>query len=872
MLDGGTIPNQQPQGPPSDSAINFAPVEPLVRRGDGDKKPWESSSLAEIARELHNEITNRNLGTRREIAEMGRLNANVRSGKLIMKRDPVLGTLALLPPLSGKPRGDRHVYPLAQINSSQLTSIWTLSRPKVLPRNFGNNSKAQIQQSLIEKAIDHYDVQIFTELFHQQESLSMMDYGTGAIRPFYDDKLNAMCRLQPVLANVEKIVFPGFGMCRECLYDDTPDKFANEHGGMGQCPECGSYNLSDMLQPQTAMAQEVVGAREMTQGDISAELLPIPALNWDQRKMIHESPYVQYRSEVPRRLVQSILGIDVAESNPDTDDGLRVLNQIGTRGGSIEGLGQDNLWGETSFGSGTSIMDEEWFAPEYYAGRTLDRDEMTVSGQLVPKDTPLEKVFTDGWCQVGFGDMHTLTWLGNERCRIKSTVYHIQSHSGVGKGTTDSVEVSEQLNIAHSANLARLKRFGAGGGVWFDRDVMSKAEAKALLKPDGLVGIKMRGTQYTSVDQAIKKLEHDPFDAESLAYVAQLSNLMSIIHQADTFTEGAANSKIDVNTATGQQLLQAQNQQRSAAPLRMKGYGRALVFEEILDLFRIHIQIPKVFGVNDRFGLTKSRILVGSDVPEQIKCDFVQESEHPTNRFTKQLAAKEMIAGSADLGEGGFMAIAQFSPRLAAWWASQFPDVEIPLFDQTEILMVCQDRVDKIAEMCGEIEQRSQISGFYPDPAMASAEVVNMLRIPMSEENPVIKAEVIKEYLDDDEVQTWSPLRLASVEALIQKLYENDVANRMRVPVIEQQAQMMMQANAAMAGQALAQPQMDAERANAHEDAALQMGGEQVQKELDFDRDQEAKQTDHKNKIEQIKEQNNGRPRPSAPTGRKSKS
>ena len=852
MLDGGTIERPQPR---TAGSVNLAPVAPLQHLDE--QSNYERSSLAQIIREFHNDITNRYLAPRREIAEIGRLNANVRSGKLVMKRDPMIGTLTLLPPLPGKSRIDRHVYPLAQVNSSQLTSIWTLSRPRMLPRHFGTNVRAQIQHALIEGLLEHYGSANFNEFFHQNQSLHMMDWGTSAIRSFYDDRLNTMYRLQPIIQNVDKTVFEGFGFCRECLHDNTPDKFAGKGGGMEQCPECGSYNLSDMQQPQMATVPQIVGAREVAQGDIACELIPIPALNWDQRVLVQDSSYVQLRSEAPKRLITSTLGVEVAEQSPESDEFLRILNMMGTRGGTVEGLGRENLEGNTNFSSGTVLMDEEWYKPEWYAGMKLDRDEQTVSGEIIPKDVPLEKIFPDALCVAGFNDMQVLTFVGNEKCRIKSGVYHIQSQSGIGKGTSDSIEISEQLNIAHTANLEVLKRFGAGGGHAYDREVMTRKEATALLKPGSVVGIKMRGTRYTQVDQAITQMVHQPQSQESLAAVAQLTNLLNICFQTTEFTAGVASDKIDINTLGGQQMLEAQNRQRSAAPLRMKAFMFSCVAEDILDLFREHIKVAKPFGTNDKFALTRVRYLSGKDIPDNIKCEAVPDSEMPTNILTQQQAATQMLEKSQYLGEGGFVAIAEMKPRMAVWWASLFPGVNIPLFNQTEILIVCQDRLDELKEHSEEVTQRLQVTGYFPPLPEAAQEVLSMLRnsVAEGEENHVIKAEVIKEYLDDEETKEWSPLMKVSVEALIQLHYTYDRNNRFRVPMLDQEGQMMMQQKAMLA----AAPMIEEER----DKAALEEGAgrvaDEVQKDLDQGRNEEAADSAHERKIQEIKEQNAGR-------------
>lgn len=791
--------SRQAQGPPP--LTNFAPITPLLDLKDNDKG-WKDSSINQIFREFHLDIRNRYVEVRREIAEVGRLMANLRSGKLIMQRDPIYGSLALLKPLPNKPRNDRHVYPLAQVKSSELTASWTMSRPRIVPRHFGNSNEAQIQTALIEQMVGHYQSELFDEIFHQEQSLSMMDYGTTAIRVFPDDQLNTLRELQPIFQNTEKTVFPGHAFCHNCLRDGQPDEFQGPSPEYPQCPDCGTYiNPQNMVPPQTGTVAEVVGTNEIKQGDIGAELLHIPGLNWDMRKLVHLSSYVAYRSEVSQNLVRSMLGIDVTEANPDDDYGLRVMNALGTRGGSTQGWGRDALWGHQTWFKGAALMDEEYYTPEWYAGMKLSADEKTVSGETIPKGVPFEQLWPDGVCVTGFNDMQIIVSIHNEKRRITGGVYHIQSHSGYGKGTADAIEISEQLNIAHSANLAVLKRYGAGGGYWYDKAVMSKTEAKALLKPDGLVGIQMRGTQYRNVGEAIQQLVHKPQNQESLALVASLGNLLNIVFQSTDFTEGAASDKVNIDTLGGQQMLAAKNQERSMAPLRMKGYTFALVFEDIIDIARDYFKIAKFFPSRDKFALSQGRFISGADIPAKVKMDFVVDSEIPTNSHMQKENAAQMLKESVNFGIP-FPQLAKEQPRMAAWWVGMFPGVDMPLFNQTELLIVCQNWMDKIKAATAEEMQSSQVSGFYPDPEQTAQKIVASLMLPKDAQNQAIKADLIKEYLDTDEIQTWPPVQMAAVELLIQTLYENDSGNRMRVPAIDAAAQAQM---AAQAQQMLAQ-------------------------------------------------------------------
>jgi hypothetical protein len=834
------------------TVTNFAPTASLTRVNDNDRA-YEDSDLHSFAREVFVGIRERNRRERREIVESARLMAGLRSGKMILKREPIYGNLALLPRLPQKNNQDAHIYPLAQVNSSQLTSIWSLARPKTLPRHFGNTNKSQIQHALIEQIIQHYDKECMDELFHQRESLSAMDFGTTAIRAQYNHRLNTVKTIRPVTENRKQTVFPGYGYCKTCQKEGTPADFQMKGEVMPRCKECGGYDVSDLVQPQEVDIDEIIGAEEISEGDICLDLVNIAQLNWDMRVLTQESSWVHQRTEVSTNLARSLTGVDIHDEDPEFDDGLQMLNALGTRGGSVAGWGRENLHGNYETQKGVTILDEVWITPEWYAGRRFSKTEKTVSGVSVKKGQLYTDVFPDAMCLVGFNDMRVLAAVLPEKCRIKSSVYHIQSSSGIGKGTTDAVEISEHLNIAHSAAMAIIKRFAGGGGTWYDSDVMSATDAKNLMKPGGLVGIKMRGTPYSSVDQALKRIDAGSLDQGNLAMIAQLSNMLNIVFQTTDFASGVTDSRVDINTLGGQQLLQAQNQQRSAAPLRMKGYHRTGVFEDVLELFRMYIHIPRFYGTRDKYGLNKGRFLSGKDLPEIIRCDSVPDSELPTNRLTKRDNFEKMLTTTGQSGVS-FFEIVQTSPRVAAWIAEEF-QVDMPLFNYTEILVICQDRLDKVLKAAQMEEQIAELSGFFPDPAMIAEQIIDQMLPPITpaEDNLIIKAQVLSEYLDDDEVSKWTPLQTAAVQALIWRHYKNEANFKGNLAGLQQDVELGLQAKAMQAQTAMQAPMMKQQAQMQAQEAEAQTQAEVANRLIDqgaeeakFEREQEAADNDAK--------------------------
>lgn len=825
---------------------NYAPVKPLQNYGKG-KAP--DSYLCQFLKEIHLDISRRDIEIRKQIAEIGQLVAALRAGKEFFVHDPILNRYTLIKQTSQRVNNHRRfVTPLAQLNSATITSIWVSSRPKITVQSFGNSARAQIQQGLIEQVVDYYFSQYIDDLFEQNESLSLMDYGTVLIYPYYHKHLRQLKYLTPIIKNKRKTVFAGYAFCFECGFEGRPYKFTKRMPE--QCPECGSYNVQIATPDIIAEVPEVEKLREHTQGDICLQLRNVPACNWDIRGFWQDSSYTQYVCEVPLKYVQTALDTEVASemqfSEPSENFGLEIVNEIGKRGGSVRHLGRENI---TFRSSGTpkevTYMLETHITPAFYAGVKLPKDEKTVCGEVIPKDTPLEKIFPDGILYVGFNDYSLIAGIYNEKRYGVSSVYHLQSHSGYGKGVSDVIEVVEELNHAHTAALEQLKRFGAGGGIWFDERVLTKAQAQALLKPNGLVAVRnLDRAGYQSVEQAIGQLRHPELNQSTMLMIAQLTNLLNISFMTTDFTSGVANEQVNVNTARGQELLHNIMQQRTVAPLRLKGWSRARLAEQVICLFRDYIRVPKYFKHSDKFSLTKGRYVSGADLPEKVYFTFVYDTELPRNSYFQREAVKTMAREITNLG-GSFLQLAEAKPRLVAWWAAKFGVHDLPLLNQNEILMVCLDRLNDIAEKARDTELISALAEFNlnspEDTAVLSSMILDNLRRPVSvfEESHQLKAEVLTEMMDDDTAVEWTPLTRQTVEALIELHYKYAVESQYISARYQQQAQLNLQAEAQafQAGQA---SQQQAEAANQMlQQELLRRMGDEYQNEMQQDRDLE---------------------------------
>lgn len=710
-------------------------------------------------------------------------------------------------------------------------------------RHFGDGYKTEIQLNTLNMVIKSYFKDIFTAFYEANEALSAQDFGTYITRLFYDDRLNQISKLAPVLQNKSKVLIDGYGACLGCDFEGQPEDFSKTRAAYPQCPECGSFKTTKMLHPTVVTEPEVVDVHEIVQGDLSGALLPFPACFYDMSKMAHDSPHFLYEQSIPLRLAHSICGRDLeipSFAHGGDHYGLEVMQQLAARGGNVEGHGVNNLYGSASIMSEKAVLSEMWLEPEWYAGFKLDAPERTVSG-MIPANVPFEEIYPKGVCIVGFGDMNLQIGVYSEKKHIASGVYYVQSFSGVGKGVSDGVDIARDLSEVHSMAMATLKRYGAAG-TFHAKDTITPAQVKDLFKPQRSVPIDLKGSGMTDIHQAVGQLQINPVNPALGAYAVQLSNLLNLVNLSGDFSEGSLQS-VDINTLGGQQLATAKEEGKKGAILSMKVAHRQLCAEHLAELHREHIKLPRYYAAEtDRHAATKGKWVSGTDLPERVKFDAVPDSELPQNAYEKRSAAKEMVQQAGGLGN--LMQLAQMNPRLTAWYAAQF-NAELPMINQEEIWLVCLARLDSI-------KRNSQI---YQNPA----DVLTALDKPLfvREYGHLMKAEFLGQLLDDDEVATWNPGARAAVQMLIEQHYTMQATAAFQDESLKQKVAMQLQAEGAQMQNEINAPAAAAQNQQADAEGQKQLlleGASRVaddeQKSVDHDRALEVKESDHARALE----------------------
>lgn len=825
---------------------NFAPVEPLAMLRDRSGKSSNRrnadnpSSLHAFLREQAEEIAREYEDEWRDQIEQARVIQMLRAGKLVMKRDMGNSGYVFLRRIHGQGSSmNRSNYPIFPSNSEALKAKWLKSNPAIKAANFGDGYRTQIALDDINTVIKYYFKKIIKPR-HIDEALSAQDYGTYIWQFYYDDRIDQIRQSIPVIRNEDRVLMDGYGACYECGFEGKPPDFAKGNPAMPQCPDCGSYKTTKMVDEVVGQVPSIVGVDEVVQGDISGRLINFASCRYDPHKTPEDSGYFMYSEALPLRMMRALLGgeVDISEGVSD-DYGLQVLDALAARGGTSANIGEDIHYGRSGLLANSVTVRTVWLKPERYMGFKTREAERTING-TIPADTPYEQIFPKGLVFVSIDDNSIIPFVGAEEANIASGRYLTLSHTGIGKGIDDGVDLARDLNEIHSMAMAGLKRYGASGLVIKANAGITQENVRDMFKPQKAVFVDMEEAGIDDIRKVVTQFQPNPVNQVLPQYAIAMTNMFNLAMMNADFTQGLVQD-VDIDTLGGQQLAHAKTEEQRGGVLTGKVMQREQAAKIIFNLFRQHIRIPKWYANdNDRQGVTRGKYLSGFDMPTcDLMFEAVPESEIPVNSYEKQVAARELVEKA-----GGIGAIAEamtMNPQLLGWYADQF-GVDVPMLDEKELQMVCLARVDNIKELANVFQSPEEILG---DPMIGyPCQLTKPLAV--REQQNVLKAQFLQTILDDDEVTSWGPLVRATIELLIERHYEQAGEEEARNQIIAATAQMKAQVAMQQMQQAAMQPMVASQRAQQQEDAAMQFGAEMVGKMVD----DEAAQLQHERDME----------------------
>lgn len=821
MFDGGIKSKAYGAG------VNMAPLQPLLDLQSSNAKT--EHYLNDFGKEVYDDLIVQDIDAWRETLEMGRMISNMRSGKLIIKRDPVFHELILMQP--PKKKSNRRGVPVFQFYSSNLMSTWCNSNPDIDPVIEGDDDRADLAIETVKQVHNYYERQIFNELYNEREALSAQDYGTYLTRIGYNETLRRIKMLKPVVENTTHTLYDGYGACVTCGYEGKDAEFEEmqmrEVSLEPMCPKCKAVGA--IIDPSITIDADIVTRyEEFEVGDLQGDLLHFPAARYNIRKMANESEYFLYEQMMPIRLLKGILGdVEIAETHPSGEQnyGLLILEALATRGGTVEDLGKDRLYGHYNTFKQQCLVTEMWLKPELYADVVIQGDEKTVSGQKLESGKKMIELFPNGVCFIGLNGMDTILAIygENHSDSIVPGIYHLQSHSGIGKGVSDAVDVYKDLNLMHSKAMAYIERFSTPS-YGYIKDTVSEELAAKIGDPTQNIpfDISMMPQQIRSIADLVQPLQSGSPNQSLFTYAQQLNNMLQLAFQATEFSDGLPG--VNNNTATGAEITRDNARKQSVPALKLKAEHRKQCAPVIMGKFR---QIPaaRFFENSDRFGIVKGKYISGEDLPERISWEVVGNSEVPLNEYDERRNLEEL--GMQTGGLPGLIQLAQMSPRFAGWAAKKYK-VDAPIVTEDDIAKVCRTRVDNISQLCKEADEllsiASQILGAEPDTRPIVDEILAKLNRPLgiTEAAHAEKAAWLSELLDSDELHEQGRLFRECVQQLAKNHIKMTILQPYEMAKLEQEVQLalMEEQNEAMAP--MRQQQMAEQSAMAQEQSGLE--------------------------------------------------
>lgn len=506
--------------------------------------------------------------------------------------------------------------------------------------------------------------------------------------------------------------------------------------------------------------------------DIVCELLDFPACRWDIRKRAEESSYFIYESRCSNAELEHILNADIPSDSVDDKFGLRIVEQIAKMGGSVEGTGKRRPYGVWDDIQGENTVTQMWMKPEAYCDIQLDSNEETVSGQTLSAGD-LMKMFPDGMCAVGINGMKTIIGLyaENHSDQIVSGTYHTQPFCGVGKGISDVIDSSKELDDLYSQMSQYVK--GHSMPSWgFNSDVVTEDKVRQI--GQGRKAIALDFSQApdgtNNVNQVIQHLVPGDPGQSAFALWEKLNDNIQIASQVTAFSNGMPG--VDNTTATGARISESNAQMLLVPQLLNKASHRCRASKTIFNIFKKYVDKEKFFAATTKNAITAGKYLSGSQFDGiDVTFEVVANSEKPMNPEMQKDGFAQMMQYTG--GTMGLMQMAMQDPDTTGKIVNLFaPGLKLNIPQNDDIARVCRRRIEQAKQIL-EVELSNQAvmaeMGMPADNVDLPEIVVSRLVPPISplERYAEQKAAWLADLLDSDELQ-FAPIELRYViEAMI---------------------------------------------------------------------------------------------------------
>ena len=194
---GAIITSSQPQPLYEYVGKNFAPLEPLTTLRESGEPTWDRSPFCEAMMSKYQDYKQRDMQAWQDSVDIGRMVANLRTGKLLLLRNALDNRYLFVKP-DGKYSDHKTIGGLFQFYSTKLTAEWLSSRPEIDPILPSDDDQIEEFIAAVKIVQDSYSKKFYNTSYEEEESLSAQDFGMWITRYRFDPQIqDIVCELLP---------------------------------------------------------------------------------------------------------------------------------------------------------------------------------------------------------------------------------------------------------------------------------------------------------------------------------------------------------------------------------------------------------------------------------------------------------------------------------------------------------------------------------------------------------------------------------------------------------------------------------------------------------------------------------------------------
>jgi len=758
---------------PSHEGANLAPIKPLLKLGEGDKKP--QAALDEAIKERFQHYLKQEQSTWDEMIKAGEEVAHFISGKQFLMPSPYSTGPRWLsyPVVGGGTPSERRALSHMQYHTSGNLEKWLNSNPDVRVRPGVESDDAHEAAEGAGIVVDHYEPKFYGARVSIAECLEGLTFGSYVWRLKIDPTLKSITAYRQIFENREVKIGPGWGKCGDCNYEGSAQDFTEVPGeGIYTCPKCHAEAL--VIPPASDQIPTLKNTEPVELGDFNLELQSFAQCRWDLKYHADESPWMIIRRRDSESSLKQLIGNVKIPGGGTSDLGLDVVDRLAysgqARAGKSDGSSKKTLYKDPV------TIEEFWMSPAEYGDIVLRQTTETVSGETIPSNVPLGEIAKgQNICVLGVNEMSAVLgiFIEDHRDYIVQGKWYSKTGTGAGRGLQDLTEVQKVFNSDHQQTHTYLRSSSTPAMLVASEVLGEENKSRYINTPATNIPVSIANlAEGVSLDQLVRPAFQPTGVAPQFFEFTynRLSEYAQFASHFMPFTGGLPG--VDNKTATGANITQAATNALYTPVLSVKGEVRRLVAEKLVKLYPKHFPVDRYFPLGGKHQKHSGKWLKGATLDTDLLFEVVADSWNPRNSYIK----RQDYAGFVQLfgGVAGWMQARQLDPERVGDMERTF-DLELDSETRNVAQSLCFRRVRQIQQAASIVQDPMQLVGVQPaiDPQQPTGLTITgqgAIQPPVSQAEPghAIKRQWLMEWLDsDDGLEAPMPVR-GAVEVLIQ--------------------------------------------------------------------------------------------------------